>query len=204
GPITLLRGFKVPIVVLDRFLTAHGAQETERCPPLLFGASQFQGRGFTSDSPPILGPQSAFFRARLAASHPDLDPASLEAVRLLIPYLQRRSAYGYVADAFVMVHTQRHVQLAAELPEQAPPGFAALRREVLGFAAECEQALLQAAGMHDPGAESAFFCCVYRGLRSDLRCGQCAAEFETFSALAVHESELHDVDIRRRPLPDGL
>jgi hypothetical protein len=44
-----------------------------------------------------------------------------------------------------------------ELPEQAPPGFAALRRKILEFAAEGEQALLQAAGMRDPGAESALF-----------------------------------------------
>ncbi|KAK3983930.1 hypothetical protein QBC44DRAFT_30915 [Cladorrhinum sp. PSN332] len=62
---------------------------------------------------PQLDPQSAFFRAKLATSDPD--PASLEAVRLFIPHRRgrARSAYGYVAYAFVMVFGQRHIDLAA-------------------------------------------------------------------------------------------
>jgi hypothetical protein len=58
-----------------------------------------------------------------------------------------------------MVFSQRHVQLATELPECAPPGFAALRRDVLAYASDAEEAagLLRAAGMVGGGAESELF-----------------------------------------------
>ncbi|KAK4095891.1 hypothetical protein N658DRAFT_459610 [Parathielavia hyrcaniae] len=198
GLVTLLRGFKVPIAVLDRFLAAHDVQETEHIPPYLFPPHLFRGRDGTSASTPQLDPQSAFFRARLAASNPD--PASLEAVRLFIPHRrgQDRSAYGYVAYAFVMVFGQRYVDLAIELPEQAPPGFAALRREVLGAG------LASGCWYTRPGGRERVFCSTHRATRSDLRCEQCAAEFETWSALHVHRSELHGVDIMSNPLPDDL
>jgi len=41
------------------------------------------------------------------------------------------STYPYVAYAWVLVYAQREIALAEELPSQAPPGFAELRREVL-------------------------------------------------------------------------
>ncbi|KAK3294335.1 uncharacterized protein B0H64DRAFT_184615 [Chaetomium fimeti] len=209
GLTTLLRGFKVPIVVLDRFLAAHGIQETEHLPPHLF-----RGLGGMSAATQQVDPQSAFFRARLAASNPD--PTSLDSVRLFVPHRrgQDPSAYGYVAYTFVMVFGQRHVDLAVELPEQAPPGFAALRREMLGFAAEDEQVLLQAAGMQDPRAESKFFVVITDSRElplerpfvreSDLRCQQCADGFETLPALHLHKSELHGVDIMSNPFLDDL
>ncbi|KAH6848224.1 hypothetical protein B0I37DRAFT_446329 [Chaetomium sp. MPI-CAGE-AT-0009] len=211
GLTTLLRGFKVPIVVLDRFLASHGVQETEHSPPLLF-----RGRGGMSAATQNVDPQSALLRARLAASNPDLDPASLDALRLFVPHRrgQDPSAYGYVAHTFVMVFGQRCVDLAVELPEQAPPGFAALRREILGFATEDEQALLRVAGMQDPRAESKFFVVVTDGRElqlerpfvreSDLRCQKCAVEFETLPALHLHKSELHGVNIMSNPFPDDL
>lgn len=110
GLITLLRGFKVPIAVLDRFLASHGVEQTERIPPHLFQRSDFP-------TVPPLDPQSALFRARLSASNSDLDPASLEAVRLFIPYRRgwARSTYGYIAYSFIMVLGQRHVELDTEL-----------------------------------------------------------------------------------------
>jgi hypothetical protein len=46
-----------------------------------------------------------------------------------------------------MVFGQRKINLAADLPDRAPPGFAELRREILGFAEEGEEPLLQVAGM---------------------------------------------------------
>lgn len=160
GLTTLLRGFKIPIVVLDRFLAAHGVQPTEHNPPHLF-----RGAGGLTAATRKVDPQSALLRARLAAANPDLDPAALDEVRLFVPHRrgQDPSAYGYVAYAFVMVFGQRHVDLAVELPEQAPPGFAVLRREILGFTAEDEQALLRAAGMQDPRAESRLFVVVTDG-----------------------------------------
>jgi hypothetical protein len=262
GLITLLRGFKVPIVVLDRFLEAQGVEPTwGGIPPQLFERSR------DTTFLPEVDPQSAFFRAKLAASasaaapsdnNPDPGPApSLDQVRLFIPRCRGHgdSAYGYVAYAFVMVYAQRHVDLAAELPEQAPPGFAELRREVLAFATEEEQPLLQVAGMQDAGGESAFFTVFteerefpferpfvtdvsefplllpfvsrlgqppilflelfgaaieisanYRSMsashKSDLRCRQCAAEFETYSELYVHRTKVHG--LVGSPLPDDL
>ena len=154
GLITLLRGFKVPIAVLDRFLVAYGVEGT-------YGIAPHLEPGPLA---PPLDPQSAFLRARLAAagtastSYPP-SPA-LDGVRLFIPNRrgQADSTYAYVSHAFVMVFSQRHVQLAAELPERAPPGFAALRRDVLACASEAEDAagLLRAAGMVG-GAESELF-----------------------------------------------
>ena len=148
GLITLLRGFKVPIAVLDRFLESHGVEATERIPPHLFRHCDFP-------TVPPLDPQSVFLRARLAVSNPD--PASLEAVRLFIPQRRGwpRSMYGYVAYAFVMVLGQRHVELATELPEQAPPGFAELRRDILACAVAGEdEDALHVAGMQ---SENGFF-----------------------------------------------
>jgi hypothetical protein len=46
-----------------------------------------------------------------------------------------------------MVFGQRKINLAADLPDRAPPGFTELRREILGFAEEGEEPLLQVAGM---------------------------------------------------------
>ncbi|KAH6632151.1 hypothetical protein F5144DRAFT_244041 [Chaetomium tenue] len=213
GLTTLLRGFKVPIPILDRFLTAHNVRPTEHNPPHLF-----RGLGGLSAATQNVDPQSALLRARLAAAaaNPDLDPGDRDSVRLFVPHRrgQDPSAYGYVAYAFVMVFGQRHVDLDVELPEQAPSGFAALRREVLGFVAEGEEDLLKAAGMQEPRAESRFFVVVTDGRElplerpfvreSDLRCQQCAVGFETLPALHIHKSELHGVDMMSNPLPDDL
>jgi hypothetical protein len=47
-----------------------------------------------------------------------------------------------------MVFGQCQIDLVAELPAEAPPGFAELRREILGFVGEGEEGMLQVAGMH--------------------------------------------------------
>jgi hypothetical protein len=46
-----------------------------------------------------------------------------------------------------MVFGQCQIDLVAELPAEAPPGFAELRREILGFVGEGEEGMLQVAGM---------------------------------------------------------
>ncbi len=158
--ITLLRGFKAPTAALDRFLSRHGVDPTEGIPPHLFRPSDFP----TPPGPP-LDPPSAFFRARLAAPHPNPDPASLEAVRLFVPQRRGwpRSTHAHVAYAFVMVLGQRHVEPGAELPEEAPPGFAELRRDVLVCAAAGEEDdEMHVAGMQ---GGNGFFCRGYRGSR---------------------------------------
>ncbi|EAQ87740.1 predicted protein [Chaetomium globosum CBS 148.51] len=188
GLTTLLRGFKVPITILDRFLTAHNVPPTEHNPPHFF-----RGLGGLSAATQNVDPQSALLRTRLAAAN----PAALGSVRLFVPHRrgQDPSAYGYVAYAFVMVFGQREVDLGVELPEQAPLGFAALRREVLGFAGGCGDAR---AG----GGEQVFLWWLPMG--SDLRCQQCVVVFETLPALHIHKSELHGVDMMSNPLPDDL
>ncbi|KAK4096789.1 hypothetical protein N658DRAFT_333072 [Parathielavia hyrcaniae] len=211
GLITLLRGFKVPIGVLDCFLVAHGVEETYSIAPRLE----------PGPLAPPLDPQSAFLRARLAAagtastSSPP-SPAALDGVRVFIPNRRGQAdpTYAYVSYAFVMVFSQRHVDLAAELPERAPPGFAALRRDVLACASKASEAagLLHAAGMVGD-AESELFVLFTEDREfplkrpfvreSDLRCELCAGEFETWSALQVHRIEDHGVTVRN-PLPDDL
>ncbi|KAK4155282.1 hypothetical protein C8A00DRAFT_13664 [Chaetomidium leptoderma] len=198
GLITSLRGFKVPIAVLDRFLVSNGVEETWGSPPSLF---RIPG----SNASP-LDPQSAFLRSRLAAE---------SQVRIFIPYRrgEPESAYAYVAYAFVMVFGQRHIDLAAELPDQAPPGFVELRREVLGYAQEGEEASLQAAGMQGEDAASSFFILLTETREmplerpwvreSDVRCDHCAAFFENWSALQEHRGEAHGVVVGKS-LPDDL
>ncbi|KAH6842965.1 hypothetical protein B0I37DRAFT_383312 [Chaetomium sp. MPI-CAGE-AT-0009] len=210
GLITLLRGFKVPIAVLDRFLVAHGVEETYSIAPRLE----------PGPLAPPLDPQSAFLRARLAAagtaSTSSPPRAALDGVRLFIPNRRGQAdpTYAYVSHAFVMVFSQRHVDLAAELPERAPPGFAALRRDVLACASGADEAagLLRAAGMVGD-AESELFVLFTEDREfplkrpfvreSDLRCELCAGQFETWSALQVHRVEAHGVTVDN-PLPDDL
>lgn len=45
-----------------------------------------------------------------------------------------------------MVFGQRKINLAVDLPDQAPLGYAELRREILGFAKEEEETLLASCG----------------------------------------------------------
>ena len=142
GLTTILRGFKVPIVVLDRFLASHGAEETWGAAPSLI--PDLRSNGIPLD------PSSEFLRARLAEAG-DINSAA----RILIPARLGAAVcnYAYVAYAYVMVFGQRKINLAADLPDRAPPGFAELRREILGFTEEGEEALLQVAGMQGEEGE---------------------------------------------------
>lgn len=137
GLTTILRGFKAPIAVLNRFLVSNGVEETYGIPPSLLRVP--------GSSVPPLDPQATFLRAKLAAAG-DANSTT----RIFIPQKQGQasSSYGYVSYAYVMVFGQRRIDLAAALPDQAPPGFPELRREILACAEEGEQALLQVAGMH--------------------------------------------------------
>lgn len=64
------------------------------------------------------------------------------------------STHAYVSYAYVIVFGQRQIDIADELPDKAPPGFAELRSEILGFAKEEEErkGLLRVAGMQ-PASE---------------------------------------------------
>jgi hypothetical protein len=116
GPITVFRGFKVPIAILDRFLGANGVEPTDGYPP-------FHHRN-------ELDAGSKFLREKLQATAGDTK------TQIFIPQFwgELGSTYVYVAYAWVMVYAQRKLELEDELPNQVPAGFVELRREILGYA----------------------------------------------------------------------
>ncbi|KAL2128559.1 hypothetical protein VTI74DRAFT_9016 [Chaetomium olivicolor] len=142
----ILRGFKVPISVLNRFLASNGVEEIDGTPP--------RSVYFPGETPTMLDPQSAYLRAKLVLAS-DTDSGARLFIPQPLPQGQAPSTYGYIAYAYTQVYTERIVDLACELPDQAPPGFAELRREILGFAEEGEEALLQVVGMQGAEGEDA-------------------------------------------------
>ena len=107
----LLRGFKVPIPVLDAFLVANGLDETYGTPPMDYK-----------------DPASDFLREK----------TGIPKIRLIIPARMHFSSadFGYIAYDWVMTFAQREIELDKELLDQAPAGFAELRNEIIGFAKE--------------------------------------------------------------------
>ncbi|KAL2193569.1 hypothetical protein P885DRAFT_72165 [Corynascus similis CBS 632.67] len=174
GLTVILRGFKAPIVVLDRFHSSNGVEETNGTPPRLFylpGGMPHRAR------PPRQG--------------------------------HARSTYGYVAYAYTMVYSQHMIDLARELPDQAPPGFAELRREILGFAEEGDKALLRVAriqGAEGEDCTSLLFIVVTderefpleRNFirQSDLRYDHYATVFDYWFDLLYHQRDVHGVELR--------
>ncbi|KAH6847631.1 hypothetical protein B0I37DRAFT_354352 [Chaetomium sp. MPI-CAGE-AT-0009] len=138
GLTTILRGFKVPITILDRFFESNGIMQTWGFPP------RYNRPPLPGADRPALDPQSAFLRTKLAATG-----GGGADTRIFIPNRQgqARSTHAYVAYTYIMVFGQRQIDLAVDLPDRAPPGFAGLRSEILGFAREGEDGLLQVAGM---------------------------------------------------------
>lgn len=128
GVITVLRGFKIPVTILDRFLVAHHAEPTDGDRPI-----------FHRDKPEAA---SRLLRAKLPAAARD-DPNVK--VHIIIPYMESEllSTYPYVAYAWALVYAQHEIALAEELPSQARPGFAELRREMLEHTDDGELEALQ-------------------------------------------------------------
>ena len=108
---TILRGFQVPIPVLDAFLVANGLDETYGTPPLDYK-----------------DPASDLLREKTGHSK----------ARLIIPARMHYSPadFGYIAYDWVMTFAQRQLHLDKELLDEAPAGFAELRNEIMGFAEE--------------------------------------------------------------------
>lgn len=122
GSTTLLRGFKVSVAVLDAFLAANGVDETFGTPP------------FYKDHPDH-DPISRLLADKIRAAAPTTDPVDKTRFRVLIPAAEGHSpsAVAYVVHAWATVYAHREVDLDRDLPADAPPGFAQLRDEVLGF-----------------------------------------------------------------------
>ncbi|KAK4033645.1 hypothetical protein C8A01DRAFT_19433 [Parachaetomium inaequale] len=208
GLTTILRGFKIPVAVLDRFLESNGVMQTWGYPP------KYDRLPLPGSDRPTLDPQSAFLRTKLAAT-----AAGGANTRIFIPNREgmAQSTHAYVAYVYVMVYGQRQIDVAAELPDRAPPGFAELRSEVLAFATEGEEELLHVAGMQggegqDPS--SLLFIVVtdkqeypFKGpfmRESDLRCDECGTVYEDWLVLRRHQMDIHGAKITRDTLPDDL
>lgn len=117
----IIRGFRVPVAVLDRFLVANGLTESEDYAPFYHGD---------------LDDASKLLRAKVGGSSSS-SSSDNNKTRLFIPYRTSRhhSPFAYVAYDWLFVHAQRKLHLPEELPNTVPGGFAALRDEILGFAA---------------------------------------------------------------------
>ena len=155
GLTTILRGFKVPVSVLDRFFESNNIIPTDGYPPT-YDPVQIPGH------PPIptLDPHSAFLRAKLAATPAGAADVHNQNTHIFIPNREgmAKSTHAYVAYAYVMVFAQRQMDIDRELPGQAPPGFAELRKEILGFATREDEdgGLLSVDGMQPAsGSEGA-------------------------------------------------
>ncbi|KAK4232769.1 hypothetical protein C8A03DRAFT_20008, partial [Achaetomium macrosporum] len=165
-------------------------------------------------------PHSALLRTKLAATPAGAADTHNQNTRIFIPNREGNlmSTHAYVSYAYIMVFCQRQIDVAGELPDKTPPGFAELRSEILGFANEDEEALLRVAGMQPAGEgqdpASMLFLVVtdereypWKGpfLReSDRCCDQCPAEFESWLSLQEHREEAHGVIRKRGALPDDL
>ncbi|KAG7285415.1 hypothetical protein NEMBOFW57_010042 [Staphylotrichum longicolle] len=147
GLTTILRGFKVPITILDRFYESNGVTPTFGYPPTYNRVLLLPG---DVDDFSIQDPHSAFLRAKLTAAAADTRSQN---TLVFIPNRQSMamSTHAYVSYAYVMVFAQRQIDVAGELPDKAPAGFAELRKEILGFATEEEAELLRVAGMQPAG-----------------------------------------------------
>ncbi|KAK4098159.1 hypothetical protein N658DRAFT_526528 [Parathielavia hyrcaniae] len=210
GLATIVRGFKVPVAVLDRFFESNGLMPTYGFPPFYYCAGRHPGQppeDFATEDP-----HSAFFRAKLAAT-----PEGAADI-----HNQNTSEHAYVSYAYVMVFCQRQIDVARELPDKIPPGFSELRNEILGFANEDEQALLRVAGMQPAGGDvegkqdraSMLFVVVtdereypWEGPflhKSDRCCDECPEEFENYTSLQHHWMELHGLILPRGILADDI
>jgi hypothetical protein len=148
GLTTILRGFKVPVAVLDRFFESNGVTPTFGYPPT-YDRIQLPG----DEHFPTQDPQPAFLRAKLAATPAGAANTHNQNTHIFIPNRKglAMSTHAYVSYAYVMVLGQRQLDVAGELPDKAPPGFAELRSEILGFAKEDEEELLRVPGMQPVG-----------------------------------------------------
>ncbi|KAK3899407.1 hypothetical protein C8A05DRAFT_46517 [Staphylotrichum tortipilum] len=111
GLTTLLRGFKIPVALLDRYL------ENNHVLPTFDHSPIYNPALWPGESTPRIDPGSAFLRSRLGPSGAD--------TLIFIP--QREGAgmtlHAYVAFAYIMVFGQRRLQLPGDLADEPPEGW---------------------------------------------------------------------------------
>ncbi|KAK3296508.1 uncharacterized protein B0H64DRAFT_171468 [Chaetomium fimeti] len=184
GLTTILRGFKIPVAILDRFLEANNVEPTYGYPP------------FYSQSE--LDPASKFLRAKVDAV------ASQTKTQMFIPQKEGeiQSTYAYIAYAWVVAYAQRQIDLPKDLPDRAPPGFADLRREILGYANDGDEEALQVKRLEEEQEDptiALFIVMTERDFplrlyprKSDMRCDRCdETNFEDWPQRNAHRKEVH-------------
>lgn len=130
GPVVaIIRGLKVDIRVLDRFLYHNGCHLTHGYPP------------FYDKDPDEF---SMLLRSRLSGSN--------TRTILFIPARKdhNESNFGYIAWAYEMVYAQREVRPEEDLPADPPEGWDALKNEILSFTAS-KDAISEASGHGNTG-----------------------------------------------------
>ncbi|KAG8165847.1 hypothetical protein KVR01_004399 [Diaporthe batatas] len=185
GPVVaIIRGLKVHIRVLDRFLYNNGCHDTKGYPP------------FYEEDPDEF---STLLRSRLSGNN--------SRTRLFIPARtdNDQSKFGYVAWAYNMVYAQKEVRLEEDLPMDPPEGWDALKDEILSFSTS-EDTTLEAFGHGKTG----IFVIVceersYTPLSIHQRpshCDQCEAVLDSFIDRQSHRIMEHGSDEGFDPLPD--
>lgn len=117
GPtIAIVRGLKVRVPVLDRFLNANGVDET-------YGIAPFY------DVDP--DKQSRLLRSKVGGGD--------ERTRIFIPskFSHNESNFAYVAWAWEMVYAQKEIVLKQQLPTP-PAGWAAIKDEIMSFSCDAD------------------------------------------------------------------
>lgn len=128
GPnlITALRGFKVRISTLDKFLVAHGkphGTNTGATPPIY----EYDDNGNATEE------ISELLRAQVKAAG-NSDGSGLNTILLVIPSVEGHdcSYWAYVAYSYVQIYAHRHIT-SQDPPEKIPQGFEELRQNVLKY-----------------------------------------------------------------------
>ncbi|KAK4235184.1 hypothetical protein C8A03DRAFT_18030 [Achaetomium macrosporum] len=190
GPVTtILRGFKVPVAVLDRFLQANGIDETYGWPPHY----------------KMLDEPSKLLRTKLGDAK----------TRLFIPHRlgYYKSTFAYIACDWIFVFAQRKI-LPKELPETAPPGFAELCNEIIGYANEQDREQLRfqsedLTAMYVINTEDQSYWFQEPYVRkaspsSDVHCDDCDMTFETWVEKVNHRRDVHGSKESPTDLPSDL
>lgn len=113
GPtIAIVRGLKVRVPVLDRFLDANGFDKT-------YGLAPFY------DVDP--DKQSRLLRSKVGGGD--------TRTRIFVPskLSHTETKFAYVAWAWEMVYAQKEILLDQQLPTNPPTGWAAVKDEILSF-----------------------------------------------------------------------
>ncbi|KAK4199945.1 hypothetical protein QBC40DRAFT_280837 [Triangularia verruculosa] len=118
GATTILRGFKISVATLDRFLEANGNHRTYSTPP------------FANEHPD--GAVSQLLFKKVSAYNSSADKNGF---RLLIPTQEamERSKTAYISYVWTVVRAHRELNVDEDLPAEVPKGFRELRDEIMGF-----------------------------------------------------------------------